>query len=477
MSGRQKNSRGEKSEPRITVDELARFKDLQLPEVTNKAVKSELISGMGKKAEKSVREAIMHESDKTVHHGEGELEVIPSCLKVDDLHIGMPPIEIERYVRENGDIKRVIEKFVLEEKISSESNMAGDVYRVTRFWDGKEYGTVVLKTPKKKHLYATEKKKEGILNDAYTEIRNLERFRNHPHILQPTGDPFILTDERPVAQMEYLPRSYDNYLLGIETEGALTKAILGGGIQLLKAIHYMENMADDEGLGGWTHIDVKEANMKMDLMDGKWVIKLIDLDSIVPSGPRDVSKIRYTAKYVDPEKIMNVHRPELGVLADPSESIYAMGLTLLYSIATRIGVRVRRHVDISKLINGESEEEEVSQRLSRVSVYGPEELRTKIELRRAIDERNLLQVYYLNEARRVMEFNIDDIYSGLPGVKRLIDLHKEELLAENTTLHPCVFEAIRECLKLRAERLGAEQMAWKFNEILQDYVDGRYDID
>ncbi len=474
---RQRDKEAERKEGGTTRNELGKFKDLPLPEITNKAIKSELISGMGRKAEKSVREAIMQESDKTIHHGEGELEIIPSNVEVDDLYVGMPPIEIERYVRENDEIRKIIEKFVLEEKVSSESNMAGDVYRATRFWDGNEYGTVVLKTPKKKHLYAAEKKKESILNDAYTEIRNLHRFRNHPHILQQTGDPFILKDERPVAQMEYLPRSFDNYLLGIETEGALTKAVLGGGIQLLKAIHYMENLIDNEGPRGWTHIDMKESNMKMDLVDGRWVIKLIDLDSAVPSGPRDISKIRYTAKYVDPEKIMNLHLPELGVIADPAESIYSMGLTLLYSIATRIGVRVRRHVDISKLINGEEGDGEVSQRLSRVSVYGPEELKMKIELRRAIDERNLLQVYYLNEARRVMEFNIDDIYSGLPGVKKLIDVHKEELLAENPTVHPCVFEAIRECLKLRAQRPGAEHMAWKFNEILQNYIDGKYDID
>ncbi len=458
-----------------TVDELSRFKEMSemsLPKVTNRAIKSELVSGMARKAERNVREEIDRESEKTVH-----VDVIDTTPpKVDDLYVGLT-IEVERFVQ-NGGIKKVIEAFTLTERLSSESNMAGDVYKATRTWDGKEYGTVVLKTLKKKHLEGSEKRLRSLRDDAEMEMSNLQRFKGCPHILHPTGEPFELEDGRLVIQMEYLPRSFNNYLLGIETESALTRATLCGGIQIFRAIHFMENMVDREGPDGWTYIDMKESNLGMDLTKDEWIIKLLDLDSAVPTGPRTKSVMRYTEKYIDPEKMMLLHKTGIGLLAEPSETIYSTGLTLLYAVARRIGVNVRRLVDVSKLINKhheEEDEEDSSQRVSRVSIYEPDDLKAKIEILRATDERNLIKVYYLNEAKRMMEDNLEDIYPDAHTIKELIDIHTEEILAGNSTVHPCVFEAIRECLMARIGRPDTAAIAWRFNDILEKYSIGKYE--
>jgi serine/threonine protein kinase len=447
------------------ADEISTFKDMKLPEITNKAVKSELISGMARKSAKRVIEEIEYECDKTVHFDVKDT----TPPRADDLYEGLT-VEVERYVQEDGDLRRVIEGFTIEKKLSSEQNMAGDVYKATRTWDGKEYGNVVLKTLKKKHLKGPRERLDNMMKDADAEISNLHRFKDCMHIVKPTGEPFALKDSRLVAQMEYLPRSFSSYLLGIETEDALTKAILCGGIQLFRAIHYLKNK-------GCTYIDMKESNLGMDLVGNEWMIKLLDADSIVPTGPRTKSAIRYTTKYIDPEKLMLLHEPGVGLLADPSETIYSTGLTLLYAIARRVGVSVRRVVDVSELVNRHHEEgeDDSSQRVSRVSIYQPDKLKEKIEKLRALDEMNLIKVFYLNEANRLMEDNIGDIYTGSLQVSNLIDIHMDEILAENTTIHPCVFEAIRECLKPRINRQDIAAIAWRFNDILEKYTLGRYE--
>ncbi len=457
-----------------TRDELSRYKelsDVSLPKVTNPTIKSELISGMAKKSAKDVRKKIQVESEKTAH-----LIVEETNLpEADDIYVGMHPLQVERYIEEGGGVKRIIETFELEEKLSSDQNMAGDVYKATRTWDGEEYGTVVLKTLKKKHLDGSAERLRSLMADADTEIANLHRFKGCKYILQPTGEPFMLKDGRVVAQMEYLPRSFNSYLVGIENEDALTKAILCGGIQILRAINLIKNKKTNEAPDGWTYIDMKESNLGMDLIDDEWMIKLLDLDSIVPTGPRKISHMRYTPKYVDPEKLMLLHKPGIGLLADPSETIYALGLTLLYAVAKRINVNAKRVLNLKELIGRHHEEDDSSQRISRVSIYEADSLKKEIEEYRRTDKLNLMKVFYLNEALRMMEDNIGDIYTGIPEINRLIRDYRGELIGKSVGVHPCVFQAIRECLRVRSERADVVAMAWRFNDILEKYSRRNYE--
>ena len=424
----------------------------------------------------------MHRGDertRTIIHEEGERTVPEAGKEKEGIRIlgnNLEPgcsIRLEHRVKENGDTKKVAEDLFIERKLSGKRNVAGDVWLAKRYWDGEFYGNVVLKKPKDEHKDSEPDMKAAVHADIEQERKNLLRFEDHPNILSPSGISFRYNDE-PVIQMEYQPWSFSDYLEYFKKESELTAALTSCAIQTLSGISYMANKKDDERPLGWTHVDFKKTHIRLDYRKDEtghkgWIVTIIDLDSVRPAGPREFYGIKYNRACVNPEKAYKLHDPNILITAEPSETVYSLGISLLYAMAIKFeaGIRVRAF----DLTPGLAEKD------GKVILTDEKALRSRIIAVRAIDEMNLLKIYYVNKFRRIMAGKFDQDPEDL---KDLIEKYKdyeevkksavEELKTGdvNSTVNPIFFVGIRECLRPDAKRLDAGKMQELF-EALWDY--------
>ncbi len=346
--------------------------------------------------------------------------------------------------------------FEIVRKLSSDENLAGDVYLAEKVTvkNGKECREelVVLKMMKDEEeilrgLDLADADKERLIRrmflEAGTEIKNLETL-NHPNIVSATGNVVFYNPEgeetdkkeeriknaRLVAQMEYLPHTFNFYLWSVEGEDDLTKDVLEAGMQILDAISYLEA----EGL---VHNDFKLRNMGV-IKDGKkLVVKMLDLDSVRPIAELVSAKneTKYSSDHCDPEEFMEFHNNEVATNAKPAETIYPLGMALLYSIAERMCVPLEiRDLRVGSYAYEEEVEQvptirstlipevgETIERTTRVSIIDPQQLRKKLEAAKEIDERNLIRVYLANERRRKALGKSSEIPSE---IKKLLEKHE-----------------------------------------------------
>jgi len=203
---------------------------------------------------------------------------------------------------------------------------------------------------------------------------------------------------------------------------------------------------------------------------------LIDLDSIVPAGDIKFSMLKYNLS-ADPEKFMKLNEPNVLLTAEPSESMYAMGITLIRSLAQRMRVRILdrgmkdiknkgdlvglKHVDDKAVLDDEAK------------------LREKIINIRITDEINLLRVYYINKFRRVLAGKFDqdpggmreliEKYHDMPEIrKEALDNVKDSDV--NITVHPEVFASLGECIRPYSERHDPKTMLKFFEETWGSYL-------
>ncbi len=249
---------------------------------------------------------------------------------------------------------------------------------------------------------------------------------------------------------------------------------MSAAIQSLDVISYLANFKDEMAPNGYVHVDFKRDHMRLQYLEAedKWMVTVIDLDSIVPAG-----HIRFRgSKYnpcVDPEKFVKLHNPNILITAEPSETIYSLGLSLLYAISTRFRIRVdKRKFDTEGL----------TERDGRMIVLDEDAFLKKILNARMTDEMNLVRVYLANKYRRIMAGKVDrdpeemkellDEYADMPEI---IGAKKEairELREVNidSTVHPNVFVGILECIKPYSERFGPEAMLKRFEYLWNEYL-------
>lgn len=347
--------------------------------------------------------------------------------------------------------RSVEERFVIAERLSSERNIAGDVFRAVRTWGGELYGDVVLKKPKSS-LRASEQEYWRVCRDLEREQRFLVRFEELPGLVSPAGRPFLLDGEL-VLQTRYLPWSVEEYLGCFSDEHALTAAMAGLACQCLGTIEHLARSRDAEAPAGYAHVDLKTTHMRVDDHEradgtGEWRLVIIDLDSVLPVGPVPLAEAKYNRACVDPEKFMALHdRSQLCTVA-PEETVYAMALTLLRLLADGMGLPLeRRRVQPVGLASGPK----------GALLTGEEALRREIERIRALDRRNLSSAYWVNRERRLQAGHPD---RPLPMLEASLDEETTDLPALLPTARPpswCVrpdfFLCLQECLRPRAERL------------------------
>lgn len=466
-----------KKERKYIIDEDSRtgekklnaFRVKHLPEISSE-ISKKMISGM-ERADERTRNRIHRESERTVPEEVTAKERIEAEVEAlaEDLRIGLV-VSKQRIVPLNGDTKSVIEKFEIEEKLSSKDNISGDVWLAKRYWDDDYYGHVVLKTPKVEHRNSKIKMRD-LYDDIKQEWRNLRRFKEHPNILSPSGESFVHNAET-VIQTEYQPWGFSDYLLFFREEHELTAGLMSAAIQCLDAIAFMAETKDDDGLNGYAHVDFKRAHIRLDYRDGSdgnekgWDVILIDLDSILPVGSIRLGGLKYNPACVDPEKFMKLHDTSILTTIEPSETVYSLALSLMYSMAARFQIRMEsRSMGPVKKMDGLRE------------VLDTEKLGRKILGIREIDERNLLRLYYTNKFRRVRAGKFDQDPDEL---RQLIEKHshvdeiRKEALSElrgadrNATVHPYIFVGLLECLKPYVDRHDPRMMQGLFEQLLED---------
>jgi hypothetical protein len=374
-------------------------------------------------------------------------------------------IVVPRRVRQGAGVRQVLERFEIQEELSSESNISGDVFRATRYWDDELYGDVVLKTPKAelRDGEPCEEPSFDYREEVLRELRNLRRFEGHPGILAPSGKPFVWRSEL-VIQMKYQPWAFHEYLKYYRDDVWLSAALASLAAQCLAAIDLMARTRDDEGPDGYAHVDLKSTHLRLDYhdspdpdRDGDWVISIIDLDSVFPVGPIPYHGTKYNRGCVDPEKFMNLDDPTRLITVDPAETVYALGLTFLSAVALLLGAGVeRRGFRPVGITEGEA---------------GPEledgwALREEIERARAVDRQNFLRVYHLNRGRRLqLGLPCDDppqlreVVQGEPTLGPLFGGDPE------CTIDPGFFVGIHECLRRRSERLSPAELQVLFKSL------------
>jgi serine/threonine protein kinase len=345
--------------------------------------------------------------------------------------------------------------FRIVRKLSSDSNAVGDVYLAEKITvkDGKEYPgeLVVLKMLKNEEdlldglgLDDAEKKRllKRLFHEAGTEIKNLQELK-HPHIVSATGEVILYVPEeeadkkegrtknaRLVAQMEYVPHPFDEYIWSVEGETRLTNDVLEMGVQMLDAISFLESL-------GLVHNDFKGGNMGVVISEGGFIGKMLDADSIrsIAELVSARNEMKYSPDHCDPEEFMELHNDEIAVNAKPAETIYPLGIALLYAIAERLCMPLETR-DLR--VGGHAYEEEVEhvptvrstllpgleetkERTTRVSVIDSGQLRKKLEETREIDERNLIRVYLANEMKRRSS---DKVSEPPSEIKKLLEKYK-----------------------------------------------------
>ena len=419
-----------------------------------------------------------NEGDRTQIH-EAIERTVPEEEKEDEGFVGAVGPELEEgiVITKEWPIKEenrtAIEKLEIIRKLSGENNIAGDVWQAKKFWDDVYYGDVVLKTPKRR-LRETKLPAElsNVYQDLDKEHTNLMRF-NHPNIVSSSGPIFTYNGE-PVLEMEYQAWTFLDYIMYHRSEKAMTGAFMSTAIQTLDAISYL---ADH----GYVHVDVKTDHIMLDGREDPtgevgWFIKLIDLDSIVPVGDITFSMLKYNLS-ADPEKFMKLHDPGVLLTAEPSESLYALGVTLNRALAKRMRVRIldRGMADIKDKGNILG----LKRDNGNVVLVDEAKLREKIIDVRITDEINLLRVYYTNKFRRILAGKFDQDPGGMRDlIEKYHDMPeiREEALKNvrnsdiHVTVHPDVFGALSECIKPYAERYKPEPMLRIFEDAWNTYL-------
>ncbi len=375
-------------------------------------------------------------------------------------------LRVVRHIRNNGEEKRIEEKFEIEKKLSSERNISGDVYLARKYWNDEFYGKVILKTPKED--------RDEAYKEFGKEIKNLIRFEEHPNILSAAGMPFVW-NYKPVIQMEYRPWSIFDYSSYLNDEVAITAGVISAAIQCLEAIEYMKNKTDENGPNGYVHVDLKAEHVRLGYREnksgkGEWVLVIIDLDSIVPIGEIPLTKLKYNGAYVDPEKFMRIGQDNVQITAEPAEAIYSLGLILLHIIAKKTcdGLRKRTFRPIVNNDNG-------------AQLIDKEAMRTEIERVRTIDELNFLRVYYSNKIKRILEGRFDQDPDALKDFLDRCNSYQEakeirdDAVAKHAgrrsdIIHPYVFIGIMECLRPRSERKEAGALKALFERLWVEYA-------
>ena len=412
------------------------------------------------------RTAIHAESDRTIDDRIGTSARVSE--ERDRLAVGSR-LTVQRRVAAGAEQHVAEEMFEIEEELSTEHNISGDVYRARRYWDGTYYGDVVLKMPKsvlRRTLSPLELEEASA-----TELRHLTRFAAHPIILSTVGKPFVWRSGL-VIQVEYQPWSLSEYLQYFSDEELLTAAVVRAGWQCASAVAFMAELRDDEGPEGYAHVDLKTTHLRLDYKAqgssaGEWVLSLIDLDSVMPVGPIPIHETKYNLAAVDPEKFMPLHDPGCLVTVSPAETIYSVGLTFLSAGAHRLGVSTRRRG--FKVVGLEDEGE-------GTRLVDEPALRAAIERVRAVDELNLIKVYFANKTRRMLAGRFDQDPEGLRDLlARHVDRQdvRQEALEEasasressRASVHPQVFSVLRECLQPRAVRLPPRQIEALFASV------------
>jgi len=408
------------------------------------------------RGERRQRAAIDGESDQTIVESVNPpVDLVVTAAP--RLTVGGTLVVPRRVASPEGE-RDLEERFELREQLSSERNIAGDVFRAARYWDGVLYGDVVLKKPKSA-LRSNPEEYRRVHLELEREGLNLTRFRRHPGLLAPSGPSFVWDSEL-IIQTQYLPWSFGEYLRYFTDERWLTVALAGLAGQVLGAIDRLASTRDAEGPHGWAHVDLKGSHLRLDYREpegspGRWVIVIIDLDSVIPVGPIGFRGAKYNRACVDPEKFMALHDPGQLLTADPTETVYSLGVTFITAIAEGLGVLPERRGFRPLGLRQEG---------SRVVLGDEAELRAELERVRAVDRRNLAAVFLANRERRLA--------LGLPA-----DDPDElrELLAESATVprpdplpepgyppewcvHPRLLVALAECLQPRATRLDARRL-------------------
>jgi hypothetical protein len=423
-----------------------------LPSAVNRLLLEELRRGS-----EATRIAIHSESERTID--ERASARCPAPEERSEIAIGSR-LAVARRVSTHQGEREVEERFDIEEQISSDHNISGDVFRARRFWDGQYYGDVVLKTPKA--IYRRSLSRDELDEASEKELRNLARFADHPAILSASGKPFLFQSQV-VIQTEYQPWSLSEYLKYFHDEELLTAALTRAAAQCFNAIAHMAEVRDEEGPQGYAHVDLKTSHLRLDYKElgdsaGEWVVTLIDMDSIMPAGQISLREAKYNRACVDPEKFMPLHDPQRLVTVDPAEAVYGAALSFLYALAQRLGVHTRRRgFKVLGLEQGEG----------RVRLKDEEALRHAVERARAVDELNLLKVHTANKLHRLLSGRFDQDPEPL---RELIERHAErgdvrkeafeevEAAADSCSVSPEVLATLRQCLLPRAQRPEARSV-------------------
>ncbi|NYZ76870.1 protein kinase family protein [Candidatus Micrarchaeota archaeon] len=448
------------------VRKFAALKDAKRLPGLPKEVTNKLLEDMHRGDEKS-RTMVHYESERTVP------ETASGKRDVDTAEGGKiakgSVIELKREVRENGGTKIITERFEIEEKLSGKDNIAGDVWRAKRYWDGVFYGDVVLKTPKEELKRGSTFALLSVYKDIEEEKKTLFRFMEHPNILSPSGEPFKYNSE-PVIQMEYHPWGFNDYLRFFSEESDLTAALMTCAVQCLSGIDYMANKRSSEAPAGWVHADFKSAHVRLDYKEDEsgekgWIAKIIDLDSVMPAGPKELLGSKYNREYIDPDRFSVSEDGGIGINVEPVETVYSLGLLLLYATAKRFGVgREERKLSLI----GENER-----------VVDAAELKKRIGEARFIDEINFVKLYYANKFRRIMAGKFDhdpepvrDLLARYSKLRQIRQNALEEMdnAKVGESIHPYVLAGIRECLRPQGERLSAGAMQEYFEKCWEAYL-------
>jgi len=433
----------------------------QLPELP-KEISRKMIESMNR-GEERTRTEIHTESQRTLPEKIFEDEI---KAKKEERPIEVGSV-IEKEWEVRGQTETIIEKFIVEEKLSSKRNISGDVWRAKRYWNGKLYGDVVLKTPKRKLVEAQD---STIYTDMMKESQNLDRFEEHPNILSASGRPFEYGRQL-VIQTEYQPWSITDYLLFFNKEEDLTAAVMSAAMQCLDGIAFMANKIDEEGPHGWVHVDFKRDHIHLDYVEdenGKkgWVATIIDMDSVIPIRFESKSKVKFNRASVCPEKFEKIHTGKIAITAESKETVYSLGLSLLYAMAVRFNVALRRR-EFKPFIKEKDG-----------SVLDKENLEEKIIIARSVDEENLLKLYYVNRLRRIASGKRDEDPEEIAELiercgknDKLLRDAQEEVENIHDTVHPSVFVGIRECIRQYIDRYSPELMLDFFERLWESYSD------
>jgi hypothetical protein len=427
----------------------------ELPAEVERRLREELHRG-----EERWRQAIDAESERTIVEDEETTRLHGSRGAQPELAVGKT-IAVPRRVRAGTGVRQIVERFTIKEQLSSASNISGDVFRAERFWDEQRYGDVVLKTPKAELV--RDRSGFDFREEMGRELRNLFRFEGHCGILAPSGKPFVWNSEL-VIQARYHPWGFVEYLKYFSDEGQLSAALATLAAQCLAAIDFMAATRDEEGPQGYAHVDLKTTHLRLDFHagppeGGEWVVTLIDLDSVFPAGPIDYHGAKYNRGCVDPEKFMNLDEPGTLVTADPAETIYALGLTLLSAIAQLLGTGLERR-GFRPLGLGQGED--------GVVLEDAWSLREEVERTRAVDRANFLRAYHVNRVRRLelgaAPDDPEELAGLLAGEPTLGPDFRDEGAAD-CPVAPRIFVAILECLRRRSERQTAAELQALFKSM------------